>query len=109
MRVPNLVPIGPQAATCIRPEGYTHTQTDTHTLSYIDIDITYSAFCFCYVCRETKQLNDAIHIHNSQLASSLSSSTVCGVVLECGCEYYGSSVDAAGGRGSVALRGKHVE
>ena len=34
MRVPNLVPIGPQAATCIRPEGY----TDTHTLSYIDID-----------------------------------------------------------------------
>ena len=23
----------------------------------------------------------------------LSSSTVCGVVLECGCEYYGSSVD----------------
>ena len=43
----------------------------------------------------------AIHIHNSQLASSLSSSTVCGVVLECGCEYYSSSVDAAGGRGSV--------
>ena len=44
-----------------------------------------------------------MHIHNSQLASSLStgSSTVCGVVLECGCEYYGSSVDAAGGRGSV--------
>ena len=27
---------------------------------------------------------------------------MCGVVLECGCEYYGSSVDAAGGRGSVA-------
>ena len=26
---------------------------------------------------------------------------MCGVVLECGCEYYGSSVDAAGGRGSV--------
>ena len=25
---------------------------------------------------------------------------VC-VVLECGCEYHGSSVDAAGGRGSV--------
>ena len=43
----------------------------------------------------------AIHIHNSQLASSLSSSTVCGVVLESGCEYYGSSVDAAGGLGSV--------
>ena len=45
----------------------------------------------------------AIHIHSSQLASSLSSSTVCGVVglLECGYEYYGSSVDAAGGRGSV--------
>ena len=35
MRMPNLVPIGPQAATCIRPEGY----TDTHTLSYIDIDV----------------------------------------------------------------------
>ena len=35
MRVPNLVSIGPQAATCIRPEGY----TDTHTLSYIDIDV----------------------------------------------------------------------
>ena len=33
----------------------------------------------------------AIHIHNGQLASSLSSSTVCGVVLECGCEYYGSN------------------
>ena len=26
---------------------------------------------------------------------------MCGVVLECGGEYYGSSVDAAGGRGSV--------
>ena len=26
---------------------------------------------------------------------------MCGVVLECGCEYYGSSVEAAGGRGSV--------
>ena len=26
---------------------------------------------------------------------------MCDVVLECGCEYYGSSVDAAGGRGSV--------
>ena len=26
---------------------------------------------------------------------------MCGVVLECGCEYYGSSVDAAGGRGIV--------
>ena len=40
MRVPNLVPIGPQAATCIPSEGYTHTHThtDTHTLSYIDID-----------------------------------------------------------------------
>ena len=46
-------------------------------------------------------ISHAIHIHNSQLSSSLSSSTVCGVVLECGCEYYGSSVDAAGGRGSV--------
>ena len=34
MRVPNLVPIGPQAATCrpIRPEGYTHRHT--HTLLY---------------------------------------------------------------------------
>ena len=43
-----------------------------------------------------------IHIHNSQnLASLFSSSNVCGVVLECGCKYYGSSVDAAGGRGSV--------
>ena len=39
MRVPNLVPIGPQTATCIRLEGYTHTHT--HTLSYIDIDIFY--------------------------------------------------------------------
>ena len=26
---------------------------------------------------------------------------MCGVVLECGCAYYGSSVDAAGGRGIV--------
>ena len=32
MRVPNLIPIGPQAATCIRPEGYTHRHT--HTLLY---------------------------------------------------------------------------
>ena len=31
MRVPNLVPIGPQAAMCIRPEGYTHTHTDRYT------------------------------------------------------------------------------
>ena len=31
----------------------------------------------------------------------LSSSTVCGIELECGCEYYGRSVDAAGGRGIV--------
>ena len=37
MRVPNLVPIGPQAATCIRPEGHTHRQTHTH--SPIDIDL----------------------------------------------------------------------
>ena len=34
MCVLNLVPIGPQTATCIRLEGYTH----RHTLSYIDID-----------------------------------------------------------------------
>ena len=34
MRVPNLVPIGPQMVTCIRPEWYTHTHT--HTRSYID-------------------------------------------------------------------------
>ena len=34
MCVPNLVPIGPQTAMCIRLEGYTH----RHTLSYIDID-----------------------------------------------------------------------
>ena len=34
MCVPNLVPIGPQATTCIPSEGYTH----RHTLSYIDID-----------------------------------------------------------------------
>ena len=65
--------------------------------------ILYNIFSDEHVCRETKELNDldrythAIHIHNSQLASSLSS----GVVLECGCEYYGSSVDAAGGRGSI--------
>ena len=38
MCVPNLVPIGPQTATCIRLEGYTHTHTHTHTLSYIDIE-----------------------------------------------------------------------
>ena len=42
MCVQNLVPIGPQATTCIPSEGYTHRQTDrqtdTHTLSYIDID-----------------------------------------------------------------------
>ena len=36
MCVPNLVPIGPQTATCICLEGYTHRHT--HTLSYIDID-----------------------------------------------------------------------
>ena len=36
MCVPHLVPIGPQATTCIPSEGYTHTYT--HTLSYIDID-----------------------------------------------------------------------
>ena len=40
MCVPNLVPIGPHTATCIRLEGYTHrhTHTHTHTLAYIDID-----------------------------------------------------------------------
>ena len=32
MCVPNLVRIGPQTATCIRLEGYTHTHT--HTLLY---------------------------------------------------------------------------
>ena len=37
MCVQNLVPIGPQATTCIPSEEYTHTHTDTHTLSYIDI------------------------------------------------------------------------
>ena len=45
MCVQNLVPIGPQATTCIPSEGYTHTQTDrqteTHTLSYIDIEPTF--------------------------------------------------------------------
>ena len=60
MRVPNLVAIGPQAATCIRPEGYTHRQTDTHTLSYIDIDvhnmdikrlIFHIVFIYLYVCQ----------------------------------------------------------
>ena len=35
MCVPNLVPIGPETATCIRLERYTH----RHTLSYIDIDL----------------------------------------------------------------------
>ena len=30
MCVPNLVPIGPQTATCIRLEGYTHTHARTH-------------------------------------------------------------------------------
>ena len=36
MCVQNLVPIGPQATTCIPLEGYTHRQTDrhTHTLLY---------------------------------------------------------------------------
>ena len=34
MCMPNLVPIGPETATCIRLERYTH----RHTLSYIDID-----------------------------------------------------------------------
>ena len=33
MCVPNLVPIGPETATCIRLERYIH----RHTLSYIDI------------------------------------------------------------------------
>ena len=42
MCVPNLVPIGPQPATCIRLEGYTHTHTHTHTLSYIDIDLIFN-------------------------------------------------------------------
>ena len=32
MCVPNLVPIGPQTATCVRLEGYTHTRT--HSLLY---------------------------------------------------------------------------
>ena len=36
MCVPNLVPIGPETATCIRLERY----TNRHTLSYIDIDLT---------------------------------------------------------------------
>ena len=35
MCVSNLVPIGPETATCIRLERYTH----RHTLSYIDIDL----------------------------------------------------------------------
>ena len=36
MCVQNLVPIGPQATTCVPSEGYTHThrQTHTHTLLY---------------------------------------------------------------------------
>ena len=42
MCVPNLAPIGPQTATCIRLEGYTHTHTHTHTLSYIDIDCVHA-------------------------------------------------------------------
>ena len=33
MCVQNLVPIGPQATTCIPSEGYTHRHTHTHTHS----------------------------------------------------------------------------
>ena len=59
MCVQNLVPIGPQAMTCIPSEGYTHTHThtDTHTLSYIDIDVfsillllfIYTFYCNTYM------------------------------------------------------------
>ena len=44
MCVPNLVPIGPETATCIRLERYTH----RHTLSYIDID---TSLVFVFVGR----------------------------------------------------------
>ena len=72
-----------------------------------------------------KQLNDlythAIHIHNSQLASSLSSSrpTVCSVVLECPATPLSKHNLSSNRRilnrslfevrHFVALRGKHVE
>ena len=45
MCVPYLVPIGPQTATCIRLEGYTH----RHTLSYIDIDQGYAVIVHHYL------------------------------------------------------------
>ena len=66
MCVPNLVPIGPQAATCIRPEGYTHTQTDTHTLSYIDIDIYIICKQIKYdsIINGNKKKSKKITIHN---------------------------------------------
>ena len=49
MCVPNLVPIGPQTATCIRLEGYTH----THTLLYIDIDNQQQAEIDCFNMKQT--------------------------------------------------------
>ena len=47
MCVPNLVPIGPQTATCIRLEGY------RHTLSYIDIED-------CIVCLSLGRPHDPL-------------------------------------------------
>ena len=38
MCVPNLVPIGPQATTCIPSEGYTDTYSHTHTHAPIDTE-----------------------------------------------------------------------
>ena len=61
-------------------------QINIHSFIQLNCFISYNIFSDEHVCRETKQLNDigpthAIHIHNSQLASSFSRSTVLSVVL----------------------------
>ena len=66
MCVQNLVPIGPQATTCIPSEGYTHTQTDrqklgnTHTLVYRYRYIFYDRI----LASNTQVLENHIHVHS---------------------------------------------
>ena len=42
--MPNLVPFGPQAATCIRFEGCTHTRTHTRTHAHIYVECLFSLY-----------------------------------------------------------------
>ena len=81
MCVPNLVPIGPQAATCIRPEGYTHTHRQTHTHSPIIDEITHTKNKTSIALHCTLLYNLVIHEYNVKLCSGTQASMIIVTII----------------------------